>query len=70
MKLMRFRLILPALMIGAGLLLPVQPIAQAKTSYKYKRPKSYKVRKFKAHKYKANRKFKAAKVRHTSVRHR
>lgn len=57
-------------MIGAGLFLPVQPTAQAKTSYKYKRPKKYKAsRKFKARKYKGNRKFKAAKVRHTPVRH-
>ncbi|HUO28513.1 MAG TPA: hypothetical protein VMU80_04805 [Bryobacteraceae bacterium] len=66
---MRLRFILPALLIGAGLWLPVQPAAQAKTSYKYKKPKKYKVRKYKAHKYKANKKFKAAKVRHTSVRH-
>ncbi|MGA3076728.1 MAG: hypothetical protein ABSG56_23960 [Bryobacteraceae bacterium] len=51
---MRLRFVLPALMIGAGLLLPVQPPALAKTSYKYQKLKKYK-------KYKA-RKIKGAKV--------
>ena len=44
---MRLRFVLPALMIGAGLLLPVQPPALAKTSYKYQKFKKYKARKFK-----------------------
>jgi len=48
---MRLRFVLPAVMIGAGLLLPVQTPALAKTSYK--QPK------FK--KYKASRKFKGGK---------
>ena len=39
---MRLRFVLPALMIGAGLLLPVQPPALAKTSYKYQKYKKYK----------------------------
>lgn len=54
---MRLRLALPALMIGAGLLLPVQPAALAKTSYKYQKFKKYKARKFKKGK-----RFKAAKA--------
>jgi hypothetical protein len=59
---MRLRFVLPALMIGAGLLLPVQPPALAKTSYKYQKFKKYK-------KYKV-RKFKGAKVgRHKAVKH-
>jgi hypothetical protein len=49
-------------MIGAGLLLPVQPPALAKTSYKYQKFKKYK-------KYKA-RKFKSAKVgKRMAVKH-
>ena len=59
---MRLRTILPALMIGAGLLLSVPPPAQAKTSYKYHKPKKYKVKKFKAKKFKAG-KFKARKFK-------
>ncbi|HTQ56364.1 MAG TPA: hypothetical protein VMI94_17970 [Bryobacteraceae bacterium] len=52
---MRIRMLLPALMIGAGLLLPIaQTPALAKTSYKRHKIKSYKykVRKFKAKKAK------------------
>jgi hypothetical protein len=44
-------------MIGAGLLLPVQPPALAKTSYKYQKFKKYKARKFKGGK-----KFRGAKA--------
>jgi hypothetical protein len=44
---MRIRFVLPALMIGAGLLLPVQTPALAKPSYKYQKFKKYKARKFK-----------------------
>jgi len=45
---MRLRFVLPALMIGAGLLLPVQTPVLAKTSYKQHKFKKYKPRKFKA----------------------
>lgn len=45
---MRLRFVLPALMIGAGLLLPVQTPAVAKTSYKQHKFKKFKARKFKA----------------------
>jgi len=45
---MRLRFVLPALMIGAGLLLPVQTPALAKTSYKHHKFKKYKARKYKA----------------------
>jgi hypothetical protein len=63
---MRIRFVLPALMIGAGLLLPVQTPAQAKTSYKYKKFKKYKARKFKAGKQ-----FKGHQVaKHKPVKHR
>ena len=63
---MRLRVVLPALMIGAGLLLPVQPLALAKTSYKYQKFKKYKARKFKGSK-----KIKGMKVgKHQAVRHR
>ena len=67
---MRLRLVLPALMIGAGMLLPVQTPAQAKTSYKQPKNKKYKAsRKFKNKKYK-NKKFKSPKVgKHTAPRH-
>ncbi|MGC9944925.1 MAG: hypothetical protein ABSF64_00895 [Bryobacteraceae bacterium] len=44
---MRLRFVLPALMIGAGLWLPVQTPALAKTSYKTHKFKKYKARKFK-----------------------
>jgi hypothetical protein len=44
---MRLRFVLPALMIGASLLLPVQTPAVAKTSYKAQKFKKYKARKFK-----------------------
>jgi len=44
---MRLRFVLPALMIGAGLLLPLQTPAQAKTTYKQHKAKKYKARKFK-----------------------
>lgn len=57
-ELMKLRLVLPALMIGAGMLLPqLQPAAQAKTSYKHPKNNHYKV-----HKYKSKRpKFKTPK---------
>jgi hypothetical protein len=45
--------LLPALMIGAGLLLPIaQTPALAKTSYKQPKNKKYKYKKFKAKKVK------------------
>jgi len=44
---MRIRMILLALMIGVGLLAPVQPAALAKTSYKHQKFKKFKARKFK-----------------------
>jgi hypothetical protein len=66
MEVMRFRFLLPTLMIGAGLLLPVQTPALAKTSYKHQ-----KYKKFKARKFKAGKKFKGHKVaKHTAVKHR
>lgn len=62
---MRLRFILPALMIGAGLLLPVQTAAVAKTSYKQQKFKGYKARKFKGGK-----KFKGPKVaKHKAPKH-
>ena len=45
---MRLRFVLPALLIGAGLFLPVQTPALAKTSYKHPKYKKFKARKFKA----------------------
>jgi hypothetical protein len=54
MVLMRLRFILPALMIGAGLLLPVQTPASAKTSYKAPKFKKYKAHKFKGKKVKTH----------------
>jgi hypothetical protein len=53
---MRLRFVLPALMI-AGLWLPVQTPALAKTSYK-----QHKYKKFKAHKIKGAKKFKGHKA--------
>lgn len=44
---MKLRFVLPALMIGAGLLLPVQTPALAKNSYKAHKFKAYKGRKVK-----------------------
>jgi hypothetical protein len=62
---MRLRVVVSAVLIGAGLLLPVQPLAQAKTSYKYKKFKKYKARKFKGSK-----KIRGMKVgKHKTVRH-
>jgi len=58
-------------MIGAGMLLPLQTPAQAKTSYKQSKPKKYKAsRKFKNKNYK-NKRFKAPKAgkHQTSNRH-
>jgi len=53
MKLMRIRFVLPALMIGAGLLLPLQTPALAKTHYKQRKVKKFKrSKKYKAHKVK------------------
>jgi hypothetical protein len=51
-------MLLPGLMIGAGMLLPLQTPAQAKTSYQHSKNKKYKVHKFKAKKFK-NKKYKA-----------
>ncbi len=53
MRLMRIRSMLLALMIGAGMLFPTEPPAQAKTHH-------YKPRKIK--KFKRSKKFKAHKV--------
>jgi hypothetical protein len=54
MKLMRLRSLLLSFMIGAGLLLPVQTPALAKTNYKAgrkgKKGKKFKRKKSKAHK--------------------
>ena len=55
---MRLRFVLPALMIGAGLLLPMQTPALAKTSYKPQKVKKYKA----SRKFKGGKKFKGAKV--------
>ncbi len=68
---MRLRLVLPALMIDAGMLLPLQTPAQAKTSYKQPKNKKYKAsRKFKNKKFK-NKKFKSPKGgTHTAPRKR
>ncbi|MGA2132202.1 MAG: hypothetical protein ABSH50_07920 [Bryobacteraceae bacterium] len=49
---MRIRMLLPAVLIGAGLFLPVQTPAQAKTSYVHAKNTKYKVKKFKGHKVK------------------
>lgn len=63
---MRLRFVLPALMIGAGLLLPVQTPALAKTSYKQQKIKKYKV----SRKFKRGKQLKGHKVtRHNAVRH-
>ncbi len=63
MKIMRLRFILPALLIGAGLMLPVQTPAAAKT-YKYK------VKKFKGKKFKVSKKYKNHNVvKHKAVKH-
>jgi hypothetical protein len=51
-------------MIGAGMLLPLQTPAQAKTNYQHAKNKKYKVHKFKAQKFK-NKKFKA----HRATKH-
>ena len=70
---MRIRFILPALMVGAGLLLPTQPPAQAKTTtYKVKKYKKFKgSKKFKARKFKGSKVSKVHVVKHktTKVRH-
>ena len=67
---MRLRFVLPALMIGAGLLLPLQTPAQAKTSYKQPKFKKYKAKKFKNKKFKANKRFKSPKAgKHSKIRH-
>jgi hypothetical protein len=63
---MRLRFVLPALMIGAGLLLPVQTPALAKTSYK-----APKYKKFKGQKFKKGKKLKGHKVaKHKVAKHR
>ena len=59
---MQLRFVLPALMIGAGLWLPVQTPALAKTVYKQQKVKKYKARKFKGGKKFKARKFKGPKV--------
>lgn len=56
---MRLRFVLPALMLGAGLLLPVQtPALAKKTSYKAPKYKKYKGSK----KFKGGKKYKGSKV--------
>jgi|HubBroStandDraft_1064217.scaffolds.fasta_scaffold06360_7 hypothetical protein len=65
MKIMRLRFVLPALMLGAGLWLPVQTPAVAKTSYK-----QHKFKKYKARKFKAGKQFKGHKVgKHKAAKH-
>ncbi|MGA2740790.1 MAG: hypothetical protein ABSG65_25555 [Bryobacteraceae bacterium] len=49
---MRLKFVLPALLIGAGLFLPVQTPALAKTTYKAQKFKKYKGRKIKGKKMK------------------
>jgi hypothetical protein len=49
---MQLRFVLPAMMIGAGLLLPVQTPALAKTSYKVHKYKKFKAKKIKGRKVK------------------
>jgi hypothetical protein len=49
---MKLRFVLPALMIGAGLLLPVQTPALAKNNYKAQKFKAYKGHKIKGRKMK------------------
>ena len=63
---MRLRWILPALMIGAGLLLPVQTPAQAKTSYKQHKNKKYKA----SRKFKGSKKFKSHTAKYKAPKHR
>ena len=67
---MRLRMVVPALMIGAGLLLTLQVPAQAKVSYQQHKIKKYTVsRKFKNKNYK-NKRFKAPKPgKHSVIRH-
>ena len=62
MELMRLRFVLPVVMIGAGLLLPVQTPALAKTSYQQHKFKKYKVGKFKGTKFKGAKKYKGPMV--------
>ncbi len=66
---MRLRFLLPALLIGAGLMLPVQTPAQAKTSYKAKK---FKGKKFKgAKKFKGSKRYSSHKVpKHKTAQHR
>jgi hypothetical protein len=51
---MRLRFVLPALVIGAGLWLPVQTPALAKTNYKVHKYKGFKARKIKGRNVKAH----------------
>jgi len=69
---MKLRLVLPALMIGAGMLLPLQTPAQAKTSYKQPKNKKYKAaHRVKNRNFKKNPKFKSRKAaRHKVTKHR
>ena len=62
---MRLRFVLPALLIGAGLLLPVQTPAVAKTNYTHQKYKKFKPRKFKAGKQAKGHKV----ARHTVAKH-
>jgi hypothetical protein len=63
---MRLRFVLPALLIGAGLFLPVQTPALAKTSYKQPKYKKYKGSK----KFKGGKKYKGPKVaKHKAPKH-
>ena len=61
---MRLRFVLPALMIGAGLLLPVETPALAKTSYKAQKYKKFKGRKIKGKKMKGRKGVKRKAVKH------
>jgi hypothetical protein len=60
---MRIPRLLPALLIGAGLLLPAAAPVWAKTSYKVRKFKAHKARKVKA------RKFKHPKYKHPKYKH-
>ena len=55
MKMMRIRSLILALAIGAGLFLPVQTLAQAKTHYKTHYKTGRKAKKFKRAKVKSHR---------------
>jgi hypothetical protein len=67
MEWMKLRFVLPALMIGAGLLLPVQTPALAKNSYKAHKYKGFKgSKRFKGGKHSSSHKV----AKHKTLSHR